>query len=75
MFLGWFDGDEQYTADTVYQVAGDTTVTGLISEWTDGSVDLTSTERIMQTINDNALVILLCGIIGVLAGFILIRRS
>lgn len=57
------------------ELTGDTTVTGLISEWTDGSVDLTSTERILQTINDNALVILLCGIIGVLAGFILIRRS
>ncbi len=56
------------------ELTGDTTVTGLINEWTEGSVDLTSTEKILVLINENALVITLMGIIGILAGFILLRR-
>lgn len=56
------------------ELTGDTTVTGLINEWTDGTVNLTSESNIMQMINNYALVILLCGIIGVLAGILLLKR-
>ena len=55
VFLGWFDAnDNQYTADTVYRVAGDTTVTAkwameafvLLKIYTGGKTD--SADRIVD---------------------------
>ena len=54
MFLGWYDGDQKYTADTVYKVAGDTTLTAkwaeesfvLLKIYTGGKTD--SADRIVD---------------------------
>ena len=54
VFLGWYDGDQKYTADTVYKVAGDTTLTAkwaeesfvLLKIYTGGKTD--SADRIVD---------------------------
>lgn len=65
----------QAADDKLAEWTGGTTVTGVISDLTGGAVQLQTQPAILRTISENALVVLLCGIIGLLLGLLMLRGN